>query len=352
MEKPNPKCKVCSCYWKPEGKDIKPSGLVAKSCPRCRKYQQDKRDYSRGEIYTITSPSSNDVYVGSTITSLRDRMEGHISDWKRGIVLGKHKDIVKDINDWNIRSYERYPCNNLEELLDREGEVIKEIGTLNIKISGKNNRVCNKEKTKNKKVYREEQKDNLEIYIENQKEDLKKYIKNQKDDLEKYIEEKKEDFDKYMEEQKDDFKDIRIKNAYNYSLEQKLIDEEYEKKLLRIEDEYDNDNKQFMEKKEEKYYKNDDFYEYEIIYRKKRRELLQKQKIDKLNDYIEYRTIKGVIYTYRELRKICVFNNIKLTMGNKKKYIVGSTLSILAFKLSKIETIIIPDDIIQNHLKD
>jgi len=347
METPNPKCKVCSCYWKPEGKDIKPSGLVAKSCPRCRKYQQDKRDYSRGVIYTITSSTSNDVYVGSTIVSLETRMTGHIGDWKNGLVLGKHKDIVKDINDWDIRLYEKYRCNNLEELLNREGEVIKEIGTLNTKISGKNNNLSNKEKKINKKIYSKEQQDDLEIYIENQKEDLKKYIENQKEDLKKYIEEKKEDFDKYMEEQKDDFKERRIENAYNYIQEQKLIDEEHQKKLLRIEDEYDNDKELFMENLHEGY----DFYEYDIVYRKKRRELLQKQKIDKLNDYIEYRTIKGVIYTYKELRKICVFNNIKLTMGNKKKYIVGSTLVNLAFELSKIETIIIPDDIIRNHLK-
>lgn len=344
METPNPKCKVCSCYWKPEGKDIKPSGLVAKSCPRCRKYQQDKRDYSRGVIYTITSTTSNDVYVGSTIVPLAERMRGHISDWNSGNILGKHKEIVNDINDWNIRLYEKYPCNNLEELLNREGEVIKEIGTLNTKISGKNNKECNIEKTKNKKIYREEQQDDMEIYIKNQKDDLKKYIENQKEDLKKYIEEKKEDFDKYIEEQKDDFKEIRIENAYNYSLELKLTDEEHQKKMLRIEDEYDNDNELFLENLG----KDSD---YDIIYRKKRRELLNKNKIDKMNKDIESKTIKGVIYTYNELRKICVFNNIKLTMINEKKMIIRSTLSNLAFELSKIDNIIIPDDIIQKQLK-
>jgi len=336
METLNPKCKVCKCYWKPEGKDIKPSGLVAKSCLRCRKYQQDKRDYSRGEIYTITSPTSNDVYVGSTIKSLRDRMEGHISNWKSGSGLGKHKDIVKDINDWNIRSYELYPCNNLEELLNREGEVIKEIGTLNTKISGKNNKECNIEKTKNKKIYCEEQQDDMNIYIENQKEDLKKYIENQKGDLKKYIEEKKEDFDKYIETQKDDFKERRIENAYNYSLEQKLIDEEHQKKLLRIEDEYDNDNEIFMKNVG----KDGD---YNLIYFKKRTELRKNNKIDKMNKDKESRTIKGVIYTHLELKKICRLNNIKI--------ITGSTLVSLALELNKIENLLIPDDIIHNPFK-
>ena len=33
---PNPKCNSCHCYWKPDDTDIKPSGLVCKTCKRCR----------------------------------------------------------------------------------------------------------------------------------------------------------------------------------------------------------------------------------------------------------------------------------------------------------------------------
>ena len=343
----NPKCKSCKSYWKPCETDILTSGLVSKTCLKCRNYQKElreNRDYQKGKIYTITSPTSNDVYVGSTIQSLNVRMEGHISEWKRDISLGKHKDIVKDINDWNIRLYEKYPCNNLEELLNREGEVIKEIGTLNIIICGKNNKECNKEKNKNKKIYCEEQKDDLEIYIENQKEDLKKYIENQKEDLKKYLEEKKEDYEKYIEEQKDNFKERRIENAYNYSLEQKLNDEEYQKKLLKIEDEYDNGD-------EEEYSNNmDRDYDYTLIYMKKRTELLKKKKIDKMNKDIdkmnkdkESKNVKGIIYTFIELKKLCRLNKIKM--------IRGSTSVSLALDLSKIENIIIPDDMIYNPLK-
>jgi hypothetical protein len=330
METPNPKCKVCGCYWKPEGKDIKPSGLVAKSCLRCRKYQQDKRDYSRGEIYTITSPSSNDVYVGSTIKSLRDRMEGHISNWKNGLGLGKHKEIVKDINDWNIRSFELYSCNNLEELLNREGEVIKEIGTLNKKISGKNNKECNIEKTKNKKIYYEEQQDNMNIYIENQKEDLKKYIENQKDDLKKYIEKEKDDLKKYIEEQKD-FKETRIKNAYIYNQEQQKIDKEYQNKIKILEEEYDNDND------EERSRKLGENIDYTMIYMKKMRDKRKNQKINEKIDKIEQCKINGIIYTHQQIKKICRLNNITIPRGNTKLRMI--------FELSKIENILIPKDL-------
>lgn len=40
METPNPKCNRCKCYWKPDETDIKPSGLYAVSCKKCREYQK------------------------------------------------------------------------------------------------------------------------------------------------------------------------------------------------------------------------------------------------------------------------------------------------------------------------
>ena len=36
----NPKCNVCKSYWKPDETDIKPSGLYALSCKKCREYQK------------------------------------------------------------------------------------------------------------------------------------------------------------------------------------------------------------------------------------------------------------------------------------------------------------------------
>ena len=34
-------------------------------------------------------------------------------------------------NDWNMRLYENYPCKNKEQLLKRENEIMKRIGSLN-----------------------------------------------------------------------------------------------------------------------------------------------------------------------------------------------------------------------------
>jgi len=40
---PNPKCTVCKSYWKPTDNDILPSGLVSKSCTKCKNRQKEFR---------------------------------------------------------------------------------------------------------------------------------------------------------------------------------------------------------------------------------------------------------------------------------------------------------------------
>ena len=42
-----------------------------------------------------------------------------------------------DINDWYIELYENFPCDNKEQLNNREGKVIREIATLNKNIAGR-----------------------------------------------------------------------------------------------------------------------------------------------------------------------------------------------------------------------
>jgi len=95
-------------------------------------------NYQLGIIYTIRSLSSPEIYVGSTIQSLARRMSGHRRDYKRNQVLGLHKHIITDISEWYIELYELFPCNLKCELEKREGQIIREIGTLNKKIAGRN----------------------------------------------------------------------------------------------------------------------------------------------------------------------------------------------------------------------
>ncbi len=46
------------------------------------------------------------------------------------------------IEKFNIELYERYNFNTKQELNKKEGDVIKQIGTLNDRIAGRNNQHC------------------------------------------------------------------------------------------------------------------------------------------------------------------------------------------------------------------
>jgi|DEB0MinimDraft_6_1074348.scaffolds.fasta_scaffold02908_5 hypothetical protein len=50
MEKtPNPKCTRCKCYWIPDETDIKSSGLVCKTCKKCRGYGKCEHNRDRSK---------------------------------------------------------------------------------------------------------------------------------------------------------------------------------------------------------------------------------------------------------------------------------------------------------------
>ena len=89
------------------------------------------RDFSKGKIYTIRCRSDvSKIYVGSTTQPLSKRWGDHKHCWKSGNHLPFHK-LIEDINDWYIELYEAFPCQNNEELTRREGQIMREIATLN-----------------------------------------------------------------------------------------------------------------------------------------------------------------------------------------------------------------------------
>ena len=107
------------------------------------------------------------IYVGSTIQQLSVRIGEHKcknKNEKYNKTL-MYKTINNNWNDWYIELYEEYPCENKEQLNKREGEVIREIGTLNILVTGRT-----------RKEYREDNKekiaDNMKVYYEDNKDDI------------------------------------------------------------------------------------------------------------------------------------------------------------------------------------
>jgi len=75
--------------------------------------------YQNGKIYIIKSNTINDVYIGSTIQTLNQRLSGHKCHQN---TLAKN---ILMYNDAIIELLELYPCNSKKELETKEQEYIK-----------------------------------------------------------------------------------------------------------------------------------------------------------------------------------------------------------------------------------
>ena len=145
-------------------------------------------DYKNGKIYKITNCIDDEVYIGSTCTTLTKRWYEH----KKSCAYKPFK-IYEHMNKLGIEKFsislvENYPCTNKTELFRREGEVTKEQGTLNSKIAGRTKNEWaedNKDHLDNyrKNWYEEHKDNNLEYakeYRENNKDKVKEYRENNK----------------------------------------------------------------------------------------------------------------------------------------------------------------------------
>jgi hypothetical protein len=157
--------------------------------------------YKRGMIYTIRNIKDDTmIYVGSTINNLSKRFDAHKRKCKSTACSNISLFEMIENNDWSdwyIELYEAYPCNNKRELERREGEVIRQIGTINKCIvgrTGKEYRDDNANKIKeNKKKYREEN-------IDKEKARFKKWYKENADKI-------KDNAKKYREDNVDKIKE-------------------------------------------------------------------------------------------------------------------------------------------------
>jgi hypothetical protein len=130
-------------------------------------------DYSFGKIYTIRCRyDDNLIYVGSTVEKkLCDRMSKHRSNSKqdRCINIPLYQEVNKtNWDDWFMELYEDCPCESKEQLNKREGQIIREIGTLNKQVAGRSRkeyRIDNSDKLKQyHKQYRQENAAKLNEY--------------------------------------------------------------------------------------------------------------------------------------------------------------------------------------------
>ena len=97
--------------------------------------------YQNGKVYKILTSETDDVHVGSTTQKLSKRMANHRTKLKSGRILKLYEKMREVGEDkFYIELIEEYPCQNSEQLLKREGEWMRQIGTLNENVAGRNNK--------------------------------------------------------------------------------------------------------------------------------------------------------------------------------------------------------------------
>ena len=128
-------------------------------------------DYQKGKIYKLWSPQGNEIYIGSTINTLANRLGHH----KKPSNNCNSKYLFENYTDVRIELIEEYPCNNKMELNKREGEHIRAKDCLNKQIPG---RTRQEYREANKEEILEKRKDYYKSNKEKIAEKDKKYYEN------------------------------------------------------------------------------------------------------------------------------------------------------------------------------
>ena len=146
---------------------------------------------NEGKIYQIVDNTNNNVYIGSTCCSLKNRLSEHKSKYKRflkGLCNNvKSFDIIKN-GDYKIELLEDCNIKTKQELLARERYFIKNNNCLNKYIPGS----CDNGIQQYQKEYYETNKEkftdyNKDYYIDN-KDKAKAYYEANKDKLKEKFE--------------------------------------------------------------------------------------------------------------------------------------------------------------------
>ena len=140
--------------------------------------------YLNSKIYAVRNTLDEDIYVGSTTMKLCQRMIKHRC---AANTRPSNQKINKKMNELGINNFyieliENFPCDNIEQLRKREGEVIRQLGTLNMRVERRTH-----------KEWREENKEHLKKkYEENRNEILKKKKEKYEENRDEILQKKRE----------------------------------------------------------------------------------------------------------------------------------------------------------------
>jgi hypothetical protein len=159
-------------------------------------------DYSKAKIYRIRSVENDDVYIGSTLSTLSVRFSNHKSHFKAGTPYCSSWEVLKHASAY-IELIELFPCDTRKQLHERERHFILEIDCVNKNIP-----------LRTDKEYREVNRDAIKIqrtayYLEHAEElraEGRTYYDDHVEDVRAYYQANK---DKFAERQRE----YRKKNA-------------------------------------------------------------------------------------------------------------------------------------------
>lgn len=153
-------------------------------------------DYSKSKIYMIEpicEYEEGDIYIGSTVRPLSERMNQHRCS-KQNICSSKLLFTKYGIGNCKIVLIENFACETKEQLLQKEGEHIRNTKCVNKCIAGRTEKERKKEYYKNnkehinsyQKQYAEEHQEEKKIYRQNYNEEHKNQRNENKEQKKEY----------------------------------------------------------------------------------------------------------------------------------------------------------------------
>ena len=133
------------------------------------------KSYNKAKIYIIRNTVDDDTYVGSTVARLSKRMSKHREDMRQETRKSRLYEKMRELGSdkFCIELLEECPVDNIEQLRKKEGEYIRQQGTLNMSIAGRSKKEWIEENI-------DERKEFLTNYYRNNPEKFKQYQENNK----------------------------------------------------------------------------------------------------------------------------------------------------------------------------
>jgi len=140
-------------------------------------------DYSQGKIYKIECNITNEVYYGSTVKSLSERIRQHKKQRNCSAIN------IIDRGKYTCKIIEEFPCDTVQELEARERWYIENNECINLRVPGR----TRQEWCEDNKVYIAQK---AKEYNENNKVEIaakkKKYYEKNKDEIAQKLKEYRE----------------------------------------------------------------------------------------------------------------------------------------------------------------